>query len=274
MHENCIKNKCVGSVILIPCEKIDPNPFYKRINLNNEFIASVKNNGIIQPLLVKKICNDRYMIISGERRLRAAVLAELIYVPCIIINIADEIIDQFMIIENVQRENIHYFDEAILFYEFINKYSISVKQLSLIINKDEKYIINRILSLNIDDKLKNKIIENNIPEEIIEFIINIKSELTQNQFIDFYINNITSINEIKNIISLNTISPMNNKRVFKFNNINLFINSFNKTVDTMQKAGIKVVSEQYESENYLEYVVRIPKITTSPVILTECVGSA
>lgn len=275
---NTSKHKCVGSVVLIPCESIDPNPFHSRKIFNSEsfedLIVSVKKNGIIQPLLVKKVYN-RYQIISGERRLRAAVLSGLIYVPCIIINISDIMLAGFSIIENLQYDNIHFFDEALSFVDIMNRFNISAIQLSNAIGKSEKYINNKISLLNLDIEIRKKIIENSLSEEYANTLLRIKDRNMQGQMLDSFLNSNSSVNENDNsTTSLMSSVSVNNKRIFKFNNIKLFINTFNHTVDTMQKAGIEVISEQYESENFLEYVVRIPKMTTSPVILSEYVGSA
>lgn len=273
------KYKCVGSVILIPCEKIDSDPKYSEKSFSSsmfdELVASVKSNGIIQPLLVKKQY-DRYQIISGERRLRAAVASGMIYVPCIVMNISDLQIAEFSLIENLQREDLHFFDEAIAIFNIIDKYNVSFEQLSFSVGKSVRYLKEKVSLLELNKNVRDCIKEGSLSEYHAMSLLRINDTDKQMQAVKHFIDNNTDKNETESYINA-LLSPdklILKAKIIKLCDIKIFINTLNHSVDTMQKAGIEAVSYQHESNDYFEYVVKIPKTTTSPVRQSEYIGSA
>ncbi len=273
------KYKCVGSVVLIPCEIIDPNPYSYRTDIDSSDIdglaVSVKNIGIIQPLLVRRI-NNRYQIISGERRLRAAIKAELSSVPCIVMNISDILLSVYSLTDNIQRKNFHFFDESHLIDYIIGNFNVNSEQLSLLTGKSVDYLSDKIKIDYLCDDIKKLIFDNYFSEEYAKALIKIKDFCVQIKTLEYFINNKTSVDEIESYITT-LLSPamMSAKsKIIKLKDINIFINTINHAVDTMQKAGINANFEQNDSDEYTEYVIRIPKITTSPVSISEYIGTA
>lgn len=273
------KYKCVGSVILIPCEKIDSNPYYSEKAYNSpmfdELVASIKSNGIIQPLMVKKQYN-RYQLISGERRLRAAVASGMIYVPCIVMNISDLQIAEFSLIENLQRKDLHFFDEAKAIFDIMDKYNVSFEQLSFTVGKSVRYLKEKVSLLKLSDNVRDYIRKSDLSEYHAMSLLRINDTDKQMQAVKHFIDNDTDKNETESYINA-LLSPdklIIKAKIIKLGDIKIFINTLNHSVDTMQKAGIEAVSYQHESNDYFEYVIRIPKLTTSPVRQSEYIGSA
>ncbi len=271
--------KCVGSVVLIPCEIIDPNPYSYRTDIDSSNIdglaVSVKNIGIIQPLLVRRI-NKRYQIISGERRLRAAIKAELSSVPCIVMNISDIILGVYSLTDNIQRKNLHFFDESHFIDYIIRNLNVNSEQLSLLTGKSVDYLSSKIKINSLCDDIKKLIIDNHFSEEYAGALVKIKDYCVQIKALEYFINNKISVDEIESYITT-LLSPAMlsaKSKIIKLKDINIFINTINHAVDTMQKAGIDAIIELNDSEEYTEYVIRIPKITTSPVSISEYIGTA
>lgn len=274
-----LKYKCVGSVVLIPCEIIDPNPYIIKTKIESSFIdelaISIKNIGIIQPLLVRKI-DCRYQIVSGEKRLRAAVQADMSVVPCIIINISDLQVAVFTLSDIINRKNINYFEIAQLIHSIIKNFNISVELLSQLIGVKVDYIYDKLKLLSLSDNIKHLINVNFLSEEYAKALLKIKNECSQINALEYFISNKISVEQIENYINL-LLSPAMltaKTKIIKLKDIKIFINTFNHAVDTMQKAGIDAVAEQHDFNDCIEYVVRIPKKTTSPVNFTEYIGSA
>ncbi|MBQ8210045.1 MAG: ParB/RepB/Spo0J family partition protein [Clostridia bacterium] len=270
-----VKYKCVGSVVLLPCEIIKPNPVCLRKNFNlselEGLVDSIKKYGIIQPLIVRKN-NDGYELISGERRLRAAVMAGLISVPCIVMSVSDEQCAAFAVTENLQRADLDFLEEADFYNYVIKKFGFTINQLSEITEKSVIYIKDKLRFINLSKKVRLIISSYSLTEKQIKPLLCISDEKTQIEILNYIIDNSLDVNETENYIDslLSSAKP----KFIKLKDIKILVNTLNHAVDTMHRAGVKAVAEQLETENYFEYVVRIPKTTISPVILNECVGSA
>ncbi|NCA92597.1 ParB/RepB/Spo0J family partition protein [bacterium] len=144
-------------VLSIPIEKIKPNPNQPRKEFKQESILelsqSIRNHGIIQPLVVKKDCSD-YIIIAGERRYRAAILAELKEVPAIIMDISEQKSKEIALIENLQREDLNAIDEAEAIRELMVNYSLKQEEIAQKLGKARPSIANTVRLLNLAPEIK------------------------------------------------------------------------------------------------------------------------
>ena len=128
-----------------------------------ELAESIKSNGIIQPLVLKKV-NNEYIIVAGERRWRAAKLIGLKEVPAIIMNLTEKQILEISLIENIQREDLNSIEEATAYKKLINDFSLTQEQLSKRIGKSRVAITNTLRLLNLSDDVQQYIIEGVISE--------------------------------------------------------------------------------------------------------------
>lgn len=144
-------------VLSIPIEKIKPNPNQPRKEFKQESILelsqSIRNHGIIQPLVVKKDCSE-YIIIAGERRYRAAILAELKEVPAIIMDISEQKSKEIALIENLQREDLNAIDEAEAIRELMVNYSLKQEEIAQKLGKARPSIANTLRLLNLAPEIK------------------------------------------------------------------------------------------------------------------------
>jgi len=125
----------------IPCKNIYPNPNQPRKNFDEaslyELAASIKEHGILQPITVRKKEDDRYEIVAGERRYRAAMLIGLKEIPCIVRSFSDEQAYVLSVIENIQRNNLTYFEEALSYERPIKELSFTPEQLAISLGKTQ-----------------------------------------------------------------------------------------------------------------------------------------
>ena len=123
-----------------------------------ELAESIKSNGIIQPLVLKKV-NNEYIIVAGERRWRAAKLIGLKEVPAIIMNLTEKQILEISLIENIQREDLNSIEEALAYKKLINDFNLTQEELSKRIGKSRVTITNTLRLLNLSEDVQQYIIE-------------------------------------------------------------------------------------------------------------------
>ncbi len=156
-------------VLEIPIDKIIPNPYQPRKEFFNdslkELSASIKHYGILQPLSVRKIGKEKYELVAGERRLKAAKLANLATVPVIL---QDKLDDKgsavLAIIENLQREDLNFIEEAKGYLHLIEDHGFTQKDLAKKIGKNQSTIANKIRLLRLDEGILRKIMGNGLTE--------------------------------------------------------------------------------------------------------------
>lgn len=148
-------------VVQIDVEKIKPNPFQPRKTFNEENLQalaeSVKRNGVIQPILVTKMDDGTYILVAGERRLRASKLAQLTEIPAIIVTLEKEQQFEIAIIENIQRENLNTLEEAEAYQKLIDEFGHTQEELSEILGKSRSHIANILRLLTLPDDVKELI---------------------------------------------------------------------------------------------------------------------
>ena len=184
----------------IPIHFVYANPSQPRKNFNqellNELSESIKEQGIIQPILVRKKSEDKYEIVAGERRWRAAQLAKIHEVPVIILNIDDKKSLEFAILENIQRSDLNGIEEALGYDNLVRKFSYSQETLSKILGKSRSHIANTIRLAGLPEEIKKMISDGlltagharclvNIPDNIklAKIIVNKNLSVRQAEFL-------------------------------------------------------------------------------------------
>jgi ParB/RepB/Spo0J family partition protein len=135
-------------VRIVPIDHIDPNPEQPRLAFNQETLdelaASIREHGVLQPILVRPVGPNSYQLIAGERRWRASKIAGLLTIPALIEEIDDETALEISIIENLQREDISPLDEAAMYDRMVREHGYSIRKLADKLGKDKGYLENRL----------------------------------------------------------------------------------------------------------------------------------
>ena len=162
---------------LIERNSDQPRKVFDKKSLD-ELAESIKNYGIIQPLLVKKN-GDSYIVVSGERRLRAAKIAGLEKVPAIIKDVDEEIFDKISLIENIQREDLNPIEEAKAFRYLLDEYNLKQEDLAKEIGKSRQYVGNTIRLLNLDSRVIDLILNGELSQSHGKALLAIKDKEKQ-----------------------------------------------------------------------------------------------
>ena len=259
------KEKTVNRVIEIEISRIVPNPAQPRREFNVSDISSlaesIRQNGIIQPLTVRR-WQDKYQLIAGERRLRAAKLSGLKSVPCIIIDITDRDSAILALVENIQRQDLNFFEEAIAIESLISYYGLTQEDAAAKLGKAQSTIANKLRLLRLTKDERDIILKYDLSERHARSLLRLASPVERVNILEKIVKNKLNVERTEKIIDeyINSESEKENiKKCSKvFQNVKIFINTINKAVETMQAAGISADSRKIQNEEYIEYRVRIP----------------
>lgn len=264
------KEKQVQRVVSIDVGLIVPNRSQPRVEFSEEELLSlaesIKENGILQPINVRRY-GVNYEIVSGERRLRAAKLCGLLEVPCIIIEADDEKSAVLALIENIQRRDLSYFEEAMAIEKLISYYGLTQEEAAAKLGKAQSTIANKLRLLKFSDAERNLLIRGNITERQARALIRLDSQNDRVRALSEIIINHLNIEQteklVDSIINGETEQkkeenkPAPAKRKFSFPLPRLYINSINKIVKSMREANIECETQMNRVGDCYEYTIKI-----------------
>ncbi|MBQ8572892.1 MAG: ParB/RepB/Spo0J family partition protein [Ruminococcus sp.] len=261
------KLKSENKVLDIPIIRIRPNKTQPRKNFDEDELLSLAQsitaNGILQPLTVRKLNETEYELIAGERRLRASVLAGLSTVPCVLIKCSDKESAVFALIENLQRSDLNMFEEARGISRLIRKFDITQEEAALKLGKKQSTIANKLRLLKLSLEEQDWISQAGLSERHARALLRIEDEELRKKTLSHVISSGLSAADTENFISeflhRNTLPDKKQDRKFIVKDLRIFVNTINKAVDTMRLSGINAIAKRTESDEYIEYTVKIPK---------------
>jgi len=148
-----------------------------------ELANSIKADGVIQPIVVRKV-DDKYEIIAGERRFRASKLAGLEKVPVVVKNVTDRKARELALVENIQREDLNPIEEAISLKTLMEEYKLTQQELSDIIGKSRSYIANNLRLLNLSDYIKEYLIRGELSPSQGRTLLSLETEEERKKYLD------------------------------------------------------------------------------------------
>ena len=197
------------NVVKLNIDLLIPNPYQPRKQFNDnslkELALSIKEYGILNPILVRPK-GDKYEIIAGERRTKAAKLLSLTEIPAIVRNINDEKMAEIALIENLQRENITPIEEAMTYQTILKNTNKTEKELSEMIGKSQPFIANKLRLLNLPEFVKNALINKKISERHARSLLTEKNEKKQHYLLEKVINEKLTVKELEQLIKENKIT--------------------------------------------------------------------
>jgi len=179
---NVVSEADKGKVLQLNPEQIGLNPMQPRKNFNehqlHELVESIKQYGIIQPLIVTQK-NGRYELIAGERRLRAAKVLGLATVPAIVRQADEQQKLELALVENLQREDLNAIETAIAYRKLIDEFNLSQEELAVRVSRSRPVITNTLRFLNLPEEIQNALIEGKITEGHAKIIVGLETEAQQ-----------------------------------------------------------------------------------------------
>ncbi len=258
------RDKDKKMLLQIGVEQIRENPNQPRRIFDDaklsELTKSIQQYGVLQPLCIRLNGKNEYELISGERRLRAAKAAGLRTVPCILQNIDSQNSCLIALIENLQREDLSFFEQAKGIERLITDYGMTQQEAAQKLSLSQSAVANKLrllrLSPNMQERIENLKLTERHARALLRICSEYQREIALNEIIVKGYNAAETDAYIDRLLAPEETKPVN-KMVVK--DVRLFVNSINKAINVMKISGIDAKSERSETEKYIKYTVIIPK---------------
>ena len=259
------KVRCSAEVYDIPQDLILPNPNQPRKRFDfdelESLAQSIRENGILQPITVRRTDEKKYELIAGERRLRAARLVGLVKIPAIVIDMQQKDSALFAIIENLQRQSLSFFEEAEAIEKLINEYKMSRDDVCKKLGIANSTLSNKLRILKLPEEMRFKLSRAGLTERHARALLALEDDNQRERALSIVIDRHLNVSETERMIEqMLHRSTKTRSNIRGIRDVRLFINTLNHAVDTIRRAGVDADTARSETEEYIEYVVRIPKI--------------
>jgi ParB family chromosome partitioning protein len=262
--------KTGSKILYIQISRIKPNTNQPRCEFNkdalNELADSISQNGILQPLTVRRIGNNEFELISGERRLRASKIAGLTQVPCIAIAASDEKSAMLALLENLQRQDLSFFEQAQAISKLISIFNLRQEDIATKLGKNQSTIANKIRLLKLTPSQQEEIIKAGLTERHARALLRIEDENRRDAALKAIILRELNVAQAEHYIERIIVELQKDihkaKRLSLIKDIRLFLNTVDHAVNTMREAGIFVESNRQTQDEFIEYTIRIPTTNT------------
>lgn len=271
-------NNLENEINYIPIKAIKPNPYQPRKNFSKraleELSQSIKAYGVIQPISVRKIGEESYELVAGERRLRAAEMAELDTIPAIVVKFVDKDSAVIALIENLQREDLNFLEEAEGYNSLINDHGFTQQELAEKVGKNQSTIANKLRILRLSDEIKKAIIENGLTERHARALLKLPDEEMQLSVLDKVIKRDLTVKKTESLIKsvLEDLAkekePEHKQNIKGMINFKIYLNTLRNAFTAIKESGVDAKYEQKDLGDFIEVTVKIPKTKNAWCILT------
>ena len=234
-------------VLNLPLDAVKPNPYQPRRIFDqtglDELAASIKIYGVLQPISVRLI-GTHYELVAGERRLRASRIAGLGYIPAILVEVGDTDSAVLAIIENLQRRDLHFFEEAEGFRNLMIDYAFTQEELAARVSKNQSTIANKLRLLKIPRNLQKEIINNGLTERHARALLRLGSEIEQAKILEKVIDGDLTVRKteelIESLLAHKEPKPTSKTLPFKayVRDIRILTNSIKEDLEIMRHSGM------------------------------------
>ena len=258
--------KTTGQVITVNVREIDLNPNQPRKYFDKEELESlaisIKENGLLQPLTVRIKSDSRYELIAGERRLRAATRAGLETVPVIVREADEQQSALIALIENVQRENLSFLEEARAYKKLMEVHGLTQTMIAQKVGKKQSTISNKLRLLSLPDDIQKVITENKLTERHARALLKVEDEEMRHYIIERIIKNNLNVTQSEKLIN-DILSKQENSRHggerIHFINYRLYVNTVKKAFATIFESEKNAQFFQEDKGDMVEMRILIPK---------------
>jgi len=250
-----IQNIAINSIIT--------NPSQPRKSFSDNSIAelaqSIKENGLIQPIVVRPYSGG-YMLIAGERRFRAVKLLQETEIPCIIVQAGDSESDNLSLIENIQRLDLSPMEEALAYQSLLENQKITQEQLAQKIGKSQSSIANKLRLLQLIPEVKEAISNMQITERHGRSLLGLE-ERQQLALLHKIIADNLTVAQVENLVNQESRQKVTIKKniISRSSKVLLALNTINEALDRVKNAGIEFDKEEQENDDYYQMIVKIRK---------------
>ena len=248
-----------GRVVFLPARAIRPNPLQPRKIFREEALSelaeSIRRHGILQPLSVRRV-GTSYELIAGERRLRAGILAGLTEIPCIVMNMDERESGMTALVENLQRQDLDFIEEARGICRIMEEYTFSQEQAAQLLGKSQSAVANKLRLLRHSPPVLEALRQANLSERHARALLKLSTEPEKLKAIAHIARLRMSVARteqyIESLLSAETEKPQKA-------NVVAFLKNVTQTLSKIQQCGIAAVSERKETESQIVLTITIPK---------------
>lgn len=261
------KEKKLDQIKKIPIQKIKINPFQPRQEFDQgeitELAESIKNFGLIQAVTVRKQKDEeKYELVAGERRLRAARHLNKEKIPAVIKEFNDQEMAEIALVENLQRKDLNFLEEAQAYKRLLAEFDLTQKELSEKISKSQSTVANKLRLLKLPSAVRKNLIELKLSERHGRALLKIKSEQEQLELLKKIAEKNLNVRESEKLIKQKqkTKQKSSKKRIKHLaDDLRLFANSIEKRISEVEESGINVEFERSDQEDTIEYYIKLSK---------------
>lgn len=263
------RQKIINQVVLVPANQISPNPSQPRKFFDEEKIdqlaVSISQYGLLQPITVKQTAEGDFQLVAGERRLLACKKLKMETVPVIIAQMNDEQSSVLALIENIQRCDLNFFEEASAIKNLMKKLGETQQAIAQRLGKNQSTVANKLRLLQYCPQVRQALLSANLTERHARALLPLAEKgddalldaihvITEKQLnvaqTELYIEQLTEDKEQ---------AKTRPTRLFVVKDLRIFLNSIEKAISTMKLSGIQAATQVEESDDCFLYTVRIPK---------------
>ena len=255
-------------VLQVPLSKIVPNPYQPRKEFESEALSeladSIRQYGVLQPLLVAPGKDGTYILIAGERRLRASIMAGLGTVPVIVSEYTTQQIAEIALIENLQRKDLHYLEEAEGYEKLVNTFHLTQESMAIRVGKKQSTIANKLRLLRLPVSVRNKLHDSKLTERHARVLLKLENEETQKAVLQKVLKGNLNVRQTEALVekTLKENGKLNEKkpRIVIVNDVRIYLNSIREIMETVKTSGIPASMEQDMDGDDVVVTLRIKNV--------------
>ena len=255
-----------GEILHLPLAIVNANPYQPRRIFERESLeelaASIQTYGVLQPISVRHINGAGYELVAGERRLRACKMAGLKTIPAIVVDITDHDSAVLAMIENLQRQDLHFFEEAQGLANLMTDYGFTQEALANRIGKNQSTIANKIRVMRLPRNVQKLIVDNDLTERHARALLRLEGEEAQLEVLAKVIKQGLTVRKTEALIEA-TLSPHGgpggSKTPFKayIRDIRILTNSIKENLDMVRQSGIDTQFDMEQTDTGYNILIKL-----------------
>lgn len=261
-----------GGIVYLRTDELTPSPVQPRKRFDDESLeelsGSIKSYGILNPLTVRLRCG-KYELVAGERRLRAAKLAGLEEVPCILIDVNMEDASLIALVENLQRRDLDFIEEALGISQLIRMFGMSQEEAARRIGKSQSAVANKLRLLKLPSDVLESLRQNGLTERHGRALLRLPNPVAQRAALEYIVDNGLTVAATDAYIDALLSAPEEaeqkdeekpeKRRTFVLKDVRVFLNTLSRSIDLMKQGGIDAGIQREETDDSLILTISIPK---------------
>lgn len=253
-----------GRIHMLPIERISPNPRQPRRHFPEqplrELAESIREHGVLQPLSVEKTPGG-YILVAGERRLRAAGLAGLTHVPCILVKVTPQDSALLALVENLQRSDLHYLEEAAAISRLISTYGMSQEEAAKRLGRSQPAVANKLRLLRLSPACCELLRKYNLTERHARALLRLEGDDARLAALRHIGEKQLTVAASEEYIEslLQKKQRKSKKPLYIIKDVRLFLNSVDRGMESIRRAGVDARFDRRDSDDEITITIQIPK---------------